>query len=230
MRRSYRSTGSRTGGVNEITPSIRRDVTWEGEQHVMQRAAGRAPASPVVPGLGVRVFLPRSPPAPREYHSGCAAQNVCASCSCPNRAEKSENSGYDGIARREGQGERVHPPAGACESHGHRPRQGPAAFMGAANRSPPHIEPVSRMPKRKLENGEQRLAPQSHQSSPDIPEFAGQRLRRASLTRGNIGGSHTPGYCIVETALAGWAWRIRTGKCHFEAPFGKLLLVATKSC
>jgi hypothetical protein len=112
----------------------------------MQRAAGRAPASPVLPGLGARVFLPRSPPAPREYHSGCAAQNVCTSCSCPNRAEKSENSGYDGIARREGQGERVHPPAGACESHGHRPRQGPAAFMGAANRSPPHIEPVSRMP------------------------------------------------------------------------------------
>jgi hypothetical protein len=76
----------------------------------MQRAAGRAPASPVVPGLGVRVFLPRSPPAPREYHSGCAAQNVCTSCSCPNRAEKSEKaqrrSGYDGIARREGQGER----------------------------------------------------------------------------------------------------------------------------
>jgi hypothetical protein len=49
----------------------------------MQRAAGRAPASPVVPGLGVRVFLPRSPPAPREYHSGCAAQNVCTSCSWP---------------------------------------------------------------------------------------------------------------------------------------------------
>ena len=43
--------------------------------------------------------------APR-IHSGCAAQNVCTSCSCPNRAEKSENSGYDGIARREGQGER----------------------------------------------------------------------------------------------------------------------------
>ena len=64
-------------------------------------------------------------------------------------------------------------------------RARPAAFMGAANRSPSHIEPVSRMPKRKLENGEQRLAPQSHQSSPDIPEFAGQRLRRASLTRGN---------------------------------------------
>jgi hypothetical protein len=33
----------------------------------------------------------------------------------------------------------------ACESHGHRPRHGPAAFMGAANRGVPHIEPVSRM-------------------------------------------------------------------------------------
>jgi hypothetical protein len=81
------------------------------------------------------------------------------------------------------------------------------------------------------EIGEQRLAPQSHQSSPDIPEFAGQRLRRASLSRGNIGGSHTPGYCIVETALAGWAWRIRTSTCHFERRLlEKLLLVATKSC
>ena len=47
--------------------------------------------------------------APKCY-SGRAAQNVCTSCSCPNRAEKSEKaqrrSGYDGIARREGQGER----------------------------------------------------------------------------------------------------------------------------
>jgi hypothetical protein len=34
----------------------------------------------------------------------------------------------------------------------------------AANRSPSHIEPVSGTPKRKLENGERRLALQSHQS------------------------------------------------------------------
>ena len=33
----------------------------------------------------------------------------------------------------------------ACKSHQHRPRHGPAAFMGAANRGVPHIEPVSRM-------------------------------------------------------------------------------------
>jgi hypothetical protein len=31
-----------------------------------------------------------------------------------------------------------------------------------------------------LENGEQRLALQSHQSAPEIPEFTGLRLRRAS--------------------------------------------------
>jgi hypothetical protein len=35
-----------------------------------------------------------------------------------------------------------------------------------------NIEPVSGTPKRKLENGEQRLARQSHQSSPEIPECA----------------------------------------------------------
>ena len=34
--------------------------------------------------------------------------------------------------------------------------------IDSANRSPSHIEPVSGMPKRKLENGERRLAPQSH--------------------------------------------------------------------
>jgi hypothetical protein len=37
----------------------------------------------------------------------------------------------------------------------------------------------------------------------EIPEFASQRLRRASLTRGNVGGSHTRGKSIAETALAG---------------------------
>jgi hypothetical protein len=133
----------------------------------------------------------------------------------------------------------------ACGSHGDRPRQGAAVFVGragaqhraititlfrgrqffmpaiarhagSANRSPSHIEPVSGVPKRKLENGGQRLAPQSRQSSPEIPEFAGQRLQRASLTREDVGGSHTPGYCMIETALTGWAWRIRTSKCHFE--------------
>ena len=77
----------------------------------------------------------------------------------------------------------------------------------SANRSPSHIEPVSGMPKRKLENGEQRLARQSHQSSPEIPEFAGQRLGSASITRGNVGSSRTAGNRLGETALAGWGGR-----------------------
>jgi len=45
--------------------------------------------------------------------------------------------------------------------------------IDSANRSPSHIEPVSGTPERKLENGEQRLAWQSHQSAPEIPEFTG---------------------------------------------------------
>ena len=73
----------------------------------------------------------------------------------------------------------------------------------SANRSPSHVEPVSGMPERKLENGEQRLAPQSHQSRLESPTFADQRLRRASLTGGNVGGSHAPRNHIVETTLAG---------------------------
>jgi hypothetical protein len=98
------------------------------------------------------------------------------------------------------------------------------ARYGSANRSPSHIEPVSSLPKRKLENGEQRLAPESHQSRPEIPEFADQRLGRASLTCGNVGCSHAPGNRIVETALTGWGGRIRTSEWrnrnlpdHFES-------------
>src|SRR5205807_9510948 len=37
-----------------------------------------------------------------------------------------------------------------------------------------------------------------------------QRLGRPSLTRGNIGGSHTPGNHTAETALCGWGERTRT--------------------
>jgi len=37
---------------------------------------------------------------------------------------------------------------------------------------------------------------------------AGQRLGRASITRGNVGSTCTAGNRIGETALAGWAWRI----------------------
>jgi hypothetical protein len=36
-------------------------------------------------------------------------------------------------------------------------------------------------------------------------KFTGLRLRRASLTRGNVGGSRTARDRMVETELAGWA-------------------------
>src|SRR2546421_6980289 len=49
----------------------------------------------------------------------------------------------------------------------------------------------SGMPKRTLENGERRLALQSHQSRAESPEFASQRLGHASITRGNVGSSRT---------------------------------------
>jgi hypothetical protein len=49
---------------------------------------------------------------------------------------------------------RSHPPWRRCRRE-----------IDSANRSPSHIGPVSGMPKRKLENGDQRLAPQSHQST-----------------------------------------------------------------
>jgi hypothetical protein len=53
------------------------------------------------------------------------------------------------------------------------------------------VEPVCSTPKRKLENGEQRLAPQSQRSRIKMLEIADQRPWRASLSRGNVGGSHT---------------------------------------
>jgi hypothetical protein len=71
---------------------------------------------------------------------------------------------------------------------------------------PSHIEPVSGMPKRKLENGEGRLAPQSHQSRAESPEFAGQRLGRASLTRRNVDSSREAGNRIGETATGWLGW------------------------
>jgi hypothetical protein len=45
---------------------------------------------------------------------------------------------------------------------------------GSVNQSPSTFEPVPGVPKRKLKNGEQRLAPQRRQSRPKIPEFADQ--------------------------------------------------------
>jgi hypothetical protein len=42
------------------------------------------------------------------------------------------------------------------------------------------------------------------------------RLGLDRLNRGNVGGSRTAGNKITETALFGWAERIRTSKCHLE--------------
>ena len=89
---------------------------------------------------------------------------------------------------------------------------------GSANQSPPHIEPVSGTPKRKLENGEQRLPPQNTRSRAESSEIAGRRLRRASLTHGNVGGSHTPGNHVAETRPAGWGGRIRTSVWRNQNP------------
>jgi hypothetical protein len=86
---------------------------------------------------------------------------------------------------------------------------------GCANQSLSTIEPVCGTPRRKLENGEQRLAPETRRSKAESPETVDQRLGRASLTRGNVGGSYAPGNRTRETELRGWACRIRTCKCHF---------------
>src|ERR1700731_1675298 len=69
----------------------------------------------------------------------------------------------------------------------------PGAEAGLANRSLSAIEPVSATAKRKLENGEQRPAPETFPARAEIPKITDQRLGRASLTRGNVAGSHTPG-------------------------------------
>jgi hypothetical protein len=69
----------------------------------------------------------------------------------------------------------------------------------SANRSLSAIEPVSATAKRKLENGEQRPAPETRPLRAEIPQIAGQRLGRAGVTRGNVADSHTPGSNTPET-------------------------------
>jgi hypothetical protein len=61
-----------------------------------------------------------------------------------------------------------------------------------------------------LENGEQRLAPETLAQRTEMPEIAGQRPAAASLTRGNINDFHRPGKISQETELRGWGGRIRT--------------------
>jgi hypothetical protein len=64
------------------------------------------------------------------------------------------------------------------------------------------IEPVSGTAKRKLKIGNQRLAPQSRQSRGNFSEIAEQRLAYKSLTRGNVGATHTAGYRTAETLVS----------------------------
>src|SRR3984893_9030900 len=73
----------------------------------------------------------------------------------------------------------------------------------SANRSLSAIEPVSATARRKLENGEQRPAIETRPLRAEIPQITGQRLGRASLTRGNVADSRTPGNNTPETRLPG---------------------------
>src|SRR6202045_2332642 len=77
-------------------------------------------------------------------------------------------------------------------------RRTPGSEGRPANRSLSAIEPVSAPPKRKLENRQQRPAPETRPARTEIPEIADQRLGRPSLTCGNDGdsppaGNNTPG-------------------------------------
>jgi hypothetical protein len=98
----------------------------------------------------------------------------------------------------------------ACEPADLRQRRARRPQCDSANQSLSRIEPVSGTPKWKLENGEQRLAPETHRPWTESVEIAGQRLGRTSLTRRNVGGSHAPGNHTAETGLPGWDERTRT--------------------
>jgi hypothetical protein len=73
-----------------------------------------------------------------------------------------------------------------------------------------NVEPFSGIPKRKLENGEQRLAPPKPPVQSRKSGICHQRLVHTSITRGNVGSWRTAGNRIGETALAGRGGRIRT--------------------
>jgi len=97
--------------------------------------------------------------------------------------------------------------------------------------------------KRKLENGEQRLAPQSHQFRAESPEFARQRLGRASVTRAGWAsrdGRRQAASLDQKVRIRqqrecrqfshGQKSNRRNQQMSFrKAPFEKLLRVATKS-
>jgi len=63
----------------------------------------------------------------------------------------------------------------------------------------PPAPSVSGTAKRKLKIGDQRLGPQSRRSKAKFSEIAEQRPGSPSLTRDNVGGSHTAGYRMAET-------------------------------
>jgi hypothetical protein len=79
-----------------------------------------------------------------------------------------------------------------------------------ANRSLSTAEPVSAPPKRKLENGERRPAPETRTQRMEMPEIVRQRPAPASLSRGNINDFYRPGKISPETELRGWGTWIRT--------------------
>jgi hypothetical protein len=58
-------------------------------------------------------------------------------------------------------------------------------------------------PKRKLENRQQRPAPETRPARAEMLEIADQRLGHPSLTRGNDGDSTPPGNNTPETGLRG---------------------------
>ena len=92
------------------------------------------------------------------------------------------------------------------------------ATPGSANQSLPQIEPVCGTPKRKLENGKQRLGPETRRPRTKTLGIRARRPGRTSLTHRNVGGSHTPGNHTVETGLGGWAGRIRTWEWRNQNP------------
>jgi hypothetical protein len=89
-------------------------------------------------------------------------------------------------------------------------------IRSSENRSPSRLEPVSGMPKRKLENGERRLAPQSHRIQSRKSGNLPARDSGPPASCGNVGSSRTARNRMVETELAGWGGRIRTHKCGFQ--------------
>jgi hypothetical protein len=83
------------------------------------------------------------------------------------------------------------------------PASRPVPEGHSANQSLSASEPVSAPPKRKLENRQQRPAPETRPARTEIPAIAGQRLVHPSLTRGNDGDSPPPGNNTPETGLRG---------------------------